>query len=326
MEQYSNQNWKPSQMPTVQPVAETNPEDESRFGDVLLDILSYLLVLPLFLLAIHIIPDVDWVCNLDRILLFFVLLFVVRLFIEWFRALVLIAVIIGIGYLSYNSLISKNPYAYGWKNAFLDYRELVYITIGKEIEPTNMVLDVLNSGYAIKVREAAEYNHPSVKKFASECINDDGQRFWNCSRSHQEYATLIHSFAIFKVIHENWEYETDPKGEDIPAKASGTVRTFSGDCEDHAVLMAASIKSIGGNVRIILADKHAYPEICVGTESDFEKVKYIIKDELFPSARGKYLHYHNENGTIWLNLDYTENFPGGRFMNVDSKKLSVVKI
>lgn len=85
MEQYSNQNWKPSQMPTVQPVAETNPEDESRFGDVLLDILSYLLVLPLFLLAIHIIPDVDWVCNLDRILLFFVLLFVVRLFILKFK-------------------------------------------------------------------------------------------------------------------------------------------------------------------------------------------------------------------------------------------------
>ena len=327
MEQYTNQNWKQGQMPTAQQVSSANPKEESRFGDGLLDILSYLLVLPLFLLAIHFIPDVNWPCNLDRILLFVVLLFVVQLFIEEFRTLVLIVIIAGIVFLCYNSFINKNknPYAYGWERAFLDYKELVYITIDKEIEPKNIVYDVLNSGYAIKVKEATEYDSPLVQEFANKCIVNDSE-FWDCARDHQEYATLIQSFAIFKVIKRKWTYESEPKREDIPLKASETVKTMAGDCEDHAILMAAAIKSIGGNVRIVLAKEHAYPEICVGNESDFEKVKYIIKDELFPSARGKYLHCHNENGTVWLNLDYTENFPGGRFMNGDSKKLSVVKI
>lgn len=304
-------------------MAEEPDKDDSRFGDTLLEIFSYLLALPLFLLAIHIVPDFDWVFNLDRILLFLITVFIVQILIDWFRPVVLIALVIGTGYLCYNSFINKNPYAYGWGAAFNDYKDLVYATIGKEIEPTNAFFDVLYSDYAIKVQNAAEYRDSSVVEFAQECIKDE--KFAYFADRYEKYATAIKSFAIFKVINEKWEYEPDPDGKDIPAKASETVRSFSGDCEDHAILMASSIKAIGGTARIVLSEGHAYPELYIGNETDFKNLDIITK-ELFPDARGKCLHTHEEKGGMWLNLDYTENFPGGRFLNDNGEKLSVVKI
>lgn len=305
-------------------VAEEPDKDDSRFGDTLLEIFSYLLALPLFLLAIHIVPDFDWIFNLDRILLFIITISIVQKFIDWFRPIVLIALVIGLGYLCYNSFINKNPYAYGWGAAFNDYTDLVYATIGKELEPTNVFFDVLNSDYAIKVQNAAEYRDSSVAEFAQECIKDE--KFAYFADRYEKYATAIKSFAIFKVINEKWEYQPDADGTDIPAKASKTVHTFKGDCEDHAILMASSIKAIGGTVRIVISEGHAYPELCIGDKTDFENLENIIKLELFPDTKGRCLHTHEEKDKIWLNLDYTENFPGGRFLNDNSKKLSVVRI
>lgn len=325
MDQYTNQYWQQPQIPNSQPVIEPNPEEESRFGDTLLDILSYLLLVPLYILAVRIIPDADWIWNLDRILLFFGLLFVIQLLIEMFRTPVLIAAIVGLLFLSYNSFINKNPYSYGWMSAFYDYKELVYVTLNKDIKPERLVQSTVYKLKGVEIQKAVEYNNESVKRFAKECF-DSNEAFRNCAERYPKYETLIRSFAIFDVIYENWDYEPDPEYMDTPARASVTVNTFKGDCEDHAILMSAAIKSIGGDVRIVLMDGHAYPEINIGNRIDYQNVEDIVKEKLFPNARGRVLYCHIEEDGYWLNLDYTESYPGGHFMGRNDEKITIVNI
>jgi len=94
------------------------------------------------------------------------------------------------------------------------------------------------------------------------------------------------------------------------------VQYLAGDCDDHSILMAACIQSIGGVPRLIHTEGHIYPEMLIGNKADLETVNFLIKKVLFPrESNGKTLHYHiNERGKIWLNLDYTAKYPGGPFM------------
>jgi hypothetical protein len=64
------------------------------------------------------------------------------------------------------------------------------------------------------------------------------------------YRTLIQCFAVFKEINR-WNYVSDPKTETI-ATASESLSYFSGDCDDHSILMAASV--MRGTPRLILKD------------------------------------------------------------------------
>jgi hypothetical protein len=131
-----------------------------------------------------------------------------------------------------------------------------------------------------------------------------------------ENRKMIQCFAVFKEIKNNWNYVNDPKGREYIAYASESLQHFSGDCDDHAVLMAASIKAIGGTPRIIHTGGHLYPEMLIGNKSDLETAIYLIKEVLFVNeSKDKDIHYHiDERGNIWLNLDYTAKYPGGPFM------------
>jgi hypothetical protein len=69
------------------------------------------------------------------------------------------------------------------------------------------------------------------------------------------------------------------KDGDYIATASESLSYFSGDCDDHSILMAASVRAIGG--RLIHTKGHIYPEILIGTLNDLETVNYLIKNVLF---------------------------------------------
>jgi transglutaminase-like putative cysteine protease len=55
------------------------------------------------------------------------------------------------------------------------------------------------------------------------------------------------------------EYVSDPKDGDY-IKRKRIVDIF-GDCDDHSILMAASVRAIGGTPRLIHTKGHIYPEI-----------------------------------------------------------------
>ena len=123
-------------------------------------------------------------------------------------------------------------------------------------------------------------------------------------------------FTVFKEINGRWNYVNDPKDGDYIATASESLDYFSGDCDDHSILMAAAIRSIGGTPRLIHTKGHIYPEILIGSMIDLEKINYLIKNVLFvKESYGKKIHYHiDERGQVWMNLDYTATYPGGPFM------------
>lgn len=128
---------------------------------------------------------------------------------------------------------------------------------------------------------------------------------------------MIQCFAVFKEIRNNWNYVNDPNGSEYIAPASESLQHFSGDCDDHAILMAACIKAIGGTPRIIHTGGHLYPEMLIGSQRELETATYYIKEVLFAKeSHNQQIHYHiDERGQIWLNLDYTATYPGGKFMS-----------
>ena len=127
--------------------------------------------------------------------------------------------------------------------------------------------------------------------------------------------------AIFDDVFRNWNYQLDPGGLEYFEKAGVSVYTYSGDCDDYATLMISLIKSIGGEGRVVCVSGHAYPELYLGrdmTDDELDAVKNSINryyENKSSRTRANFLNYHiDANETVWLNLDYQERYPGGRFV------------
>lgn len=163
-----------------------------------------------------------------------------------------------------------------------------------------------------RVFESVDFLNSKVRNFALFAVNKHFTNTPNYSANRK----LIQYFAVFKEINANWNYVNDPKGQEYFASGSESLLYFSGDCDDHAILMCSAIKSIGGSMRLIHTGKHMYPELLIGTEKDLEIATYLISNELFTTqSKGKTLYFHrDEKGKIWLNLDYTARYPGGPFL------------
>ncbi len=140
---------------------------------------------------------------------------------------------------------------------------------------------------------------------------------------------------IYKFIRNNWSYVSDPSGAEYFAKASESINTMAGDCDDFAVVMATCLKSIGFNTRIILAygnkGGHAYSEVYLTNDKKdldalLQSINYYysnIFEKMFGVTKIKSLHYHvDSEGGIWLNLDYSSQYPGGEFFKAN--KLVIV--
>ncbi|MCD6384118.1 MAG: transglutaminase domain-containing protein [Thermoplasmata archaeon] len=73
---------------------------------------------------------------------------------------------------------------------------------------------------------------------------------------------IIH---LYRWVEENIDYISDPGGlANYWASPMETLRLGAGDCEDVALLLGSMITSIGGNVRIAVAERHAYLMLYAG--------------------------------------------------------------
>jgi hypothetical protein len=202
---------------------------------------------------------------------------------------------------------------YGFNRVFEDYRYMIY-SMQENPNPQDIIISkLLPFPNKSKIIDAVDFKNPKVRNFA---LVATSKHFKNVKKS-GETRRMIQCFAVFKEIRNNWNYVNDPKGSEYIASASESLQHFSGDCDDHAILMAACIKAIGGTPRIIHTSGHLYPEMLIGTPKDLETATYFIKEILFASeSYNQQIHYHiDERGQIWLNLDYTATYPGGRFMS-----------
>lgn len=275
---------------------------------VIIFVLNILITIPVFIIIHQNIIDPNWWMSIDRILIFIAIVVILQLLLRLLRRVILVCIALYLIALVYGSLLGN----YGFASVFEDYRSMVY-TMADDPNPQDIVISKLlpfpNKG---KILRAIEYDNPTVRNFA---VMATDKHFKNLKR-YGEYRTTIQSFAVFLEINSRWNYVSDPKGRDYIAKASESIRYLSGDCDDHAILMAACIRSIGGTPRLIHTTGHIYPEILIGRKSDLEAINYLVKKVLFvEESKGKEIHYHiDERGQVWLNLDYTAKYPGGPFM------------
>jgi hypothetical protein len=202
---------------------------------------------------------------------------------------------------------------YGFSEVIEDYRSMMYLMLD-DANPQDLIISkLLPFPNKSKILNAIDFQNSKVRNFAVMATTENFRDI----KGYNEYRNTIQCFAVFKKIKENWNYVDDPKGREYIAAASESVLHFSGDCDDHAILMAASIRAVGGTPRLIHTGGHIYPEMLIGNKKDLEAINYLIKEVLFKNeSKGKKIHYHiDERGQIWLNLDYTARYPGGPFMS-----------
>lgn len=271
--------------------------------------LNILIAVPLFIIIHQNIIDPMWPLSIDRILLFIALVAVLQLLLRLLRKVIIICIFLYLFSLAYGSLFGN----YGFGRVYEDYRSMVY-TMADDPNPQDIIISkLLPFPNKSAILRAIEYENPEVRNFAVMSTTKHFKDF----KKYGDYRTLVQCFAVFKEINGRWNYVNDPKGRDYIATASESLPYLSGDCDDHAVLMAACVRAIGGTPRLIHTKGHIYPEILVGRKKELENINYLIKKVLFPKeSRDKEIHYHiDEHGQVWLNLDYTAKYPGGPFMS-----------
>ncbi len=278
------------------------------WDSIIIFILNILIAIPLFIIIHQNIVDLNWFFQIDRIFLFILILLIIQYVLRAMRRVTLLSVFLYLIALVFGTIFDK----YGFKSVVDDYQSMIY-TMNENPNPQDIIIEkLLPFPNKSKILKAIEYENPRVREFA---IMATTKHFTKIHKGN--YRIIIQCFAVFKEINSRWNYVSDPKNSDYIAKASESAKYLSGDCDDHSIFMAACVRSIGGTPRLIHTDGHMYPEILIGRKGDLENINYLIKKVLFPKeSEGKHLNYHiDERGNVWLNLDYTDKYPGGKFMH-----------
>jgi hypothetical protein len=279
------------------------------WDDVIIFVLNILIAVPVFIIVHQNLFNPNWFFNLDRVILFILIVVIIQLILRYLRTIILICIALYLLVLFYGSVIGD----YGFNSVYEDYNSMMYTMSDNPFPQDIIIAKLLPFPNKSKIINAIEYQNPKIRNFAVMATS----KYFKDVRGYSDYRTIIQCFAVFKEINRRWNYVSDPKERDYIATATESLLYFSGDCDDHSILMAASVKAIGGTPRLIHTKGHIYPEILIGSNIDLEKVNYLIKNVLFEKESSqKQLHYHvDERGQIWLNLDYTATYPGGPFLS-----------
>lgn len=281
---------------------------KSPWDRIIIMLLSILITIPVFIILHQNLIDLEWTFNLDRVFIFILVFAIIFLILMCLRTIIIVCVVLYLLVLVYGSVFGN----YGFNEISEDYNSMIYTMSDNPFPQDIIVAKLLPFPNKSKIINAIEYQNPKVRNFAIMATTEHFKGI----KGYSNYRTTIQCFAVFKEINSRWNYVNDPKEGDYIATASESLQYFSGDCDDHSILMAAAIRSIGGTPRLIHTKGHIYPEMLIGSLIDLEKVNYLIKNVLFvKESRDKKLHYHiDERGQVWLNLDYTAKYPGGPFM------------
>lgn len=326
----------------------TDDEDQPGcFRCIVLIAATLLLTIPLFPFVYKLIPDFNW-NGWDRVLEFVLLFFIVGgvLSIKWWIDIVFLSVM-----LTSLTLCTLHEQGYGFEQLAQDYKVFKNARQNREVitkykyqDKTEKKLKKESSQTKTKelfvppkerIKAAVDYTNTSVRNFAAKQVTNEPFNSVAKKQHSDEIRQIVHAFAVFKYINSNWEYVNDPRGYEYNSKASETILNmsngkFTGDCDDHAILMAACVQAVGAKARIVCSREngkgHAYPELFLGSRSNAETTYYLL-NELFLNRDKKVFEYHiDENGDYWLNLDYTANYPGGRFLQDRDSIVSVINL
>ena len=275
-------------------------------------LVALLLSLPLFIILYPLVPEMvipfskGW--RVDHILTFVVILVAFIILVKRFQFAVYALLVIGLAVITITSLVGR----YGFRDLYRDYAMFLHSLRETTLPLPLMMKEMKPFADAGLLRSRIDDEDPAVRTFAVRAAT----AFFADERVSAEEYTMVQAFSVFKVINSSWTYVSDVKNGEYFAKASESTGLMAGDCDDHAILMAACIKAIGGEMRLVRTTGHIYPEMKVGDAKRMERAAYLIREQLFPDiARHATLFYHTDaNGDRWINLDYTRHYPGGEVM------------
>ena len=213
------------------------------------------------------------------------------------------------------------------EDLYLSYNRILYNLGDESLEKRFFIRNEI-FGKEIELRNAVDYNNPDVVSFARNKATSNFQEYQGLIRDRR----IIQYFSIFKEIHSRWIYVFDPIGEDFYSKASETIKQmeyndrFKGDCDDYSIFMAACIRAIGGEVKLVRTTitrsdgttfGHMYPEVNIGDKKELDNIAHIMRNVLFPNEieSRPIRYYQDPKGEIWLNFDYNDAYPGGRYQS-----------
>jgi hypothetical protein len=280
---------------------------------VVVYLVSLLLALPLFLIVYPVVPElvlpIEGGIRIDHGITFILILLAFIVLVRRFQLFVYGALILGMLAITTTTILGT----YGIGEFYRGYADML-TTLKASTENVPMAAQRYRPFHdAEKLRELVLPQDPIVRKTAVRMATG---HFTEIPLAADEL-TLVQSFSIFKEVNSRWKYVSDVKGGEYFAPPSESIELMAGDCDDHAVLMAALLKAIGAEVRLVRTEGHVYPELKVGDDRRLERAAHLIRKVLFVREVGDAPLYHHtdDDGIHWINLDYTRNYPGGELMN-----------
>jgi hypothetical protein len=274
---------------------------------------ALLLGLPLFIIIDAFVPEIVLPLGeglrVDQLLVFVAVVGAFVVLVRRFQYVMYGALMLGLLVISFTTITGLYPVSTVYNSYAQFLRDLRETASG-----VPMAADRLRPFHdADKLRSLVDVTDPAVRKASVQMAT---AHFTEVSVMESEH-TLVQAFSIFKEINTKWRYVSDVKGGEYFATPAESLDLLAGDCDDHALLMAASIKAIGGEVRLVRTAGHVYPEMKVGDDAALERAAILIRKQLFTREVGDAPLYHHTDadGQHWINLDYTRNYPGGELMN-----------
>lgn len=299
------------------------------YGVLIVGAVAAVLTMPLFIFLYKFMPKIqfyagDTLIKLDYIILFLTLFFLIYFLLKKFTKFIIGAVISGLIVFT----ITNFSGIYTLSDLKHDYYSFLFRLSGDSFE-----VDFINTGSQFKkekqLRAAIDYDNPQLRNFAASAAVKYFDDQIHLSQNNRKW---VQFFSVFKEVYGRWKYVFDPANEDYYSKASETLDQlqyddfFKGDCDDYSIMMAACIKAVGGEVRLVRTTVtasdgteigHMYPEVKFGTTEKLETLVYLIKNIYFiEESAEKAIHYFQDSkGFIWLNFDYNDNYPGGKYQS-----------
>jgi hypothetical protein len=250
--------------------------------------------------------------NIDLIIAFFIAVIIVRIILWLMMPMIFPALFLVIGYLIFAQINGT----YGFNKVFHDYRTLAFSNWQVKDQKSS---DLLSINPALFEKPADKVTRRVMSKMQ---IGDSVVRNWAVQHSllhfseyQGRYGMLTRHLSLFKYINNNFKYVPDTHRDEYYATPRETIANgLGGDCDDHSILMASALMSIGAKCRLVIIEGHMYPELYAGKRLEFDIMQQAIV-QLFKNEKISELHYHEHNGEYWINLDYSARHPGGPYLN-----------
>lgn len=280
---------------------------------VLSTVAGVLIIIPLSPLICRFIPPIMLgEYNIDLLIAILTSVVLVRLLMWLVRPLIIPACCLLLSLLVYNQFAGR----YAFDNIFNDYKTMAIANW--EVKDQKQT-DLLSINPGLFENSNSKGTREIVSKVM---IRDSVVRNFSVKHSldffrdyQPKYQMLCRQFSLFKYINNHFNYVPDAQRDEYFASARETIEDgLGGDCDDHSILMASALMSIGAKCRLVIVEGHMYPELYVGDKKDFDVMQQAIV-QLFSDQYIKNIFYHENAGEYWINLDYTARHPGGPYMN-----------